>query len=379
MRILVLHSHYLSGSASGENRVVEDESRLLSERGHHVDTWTPRYEGQGAIRTGIGAVWSRRARTETERRVSEQQIDVIHTHNLFPMLSPAVLRTDLPTVMTLHNFRLACLPATLLRAGRICEDCLGNVPWRGVLHGCYRDSRPASSVLATSLALHRAIRTFDRVDRFIVLSEFQRRKLVAAGLDAKRIVVRPNFAWPSKRRQVPGDYMLFVGRVSAEKGLVPLLSFWPQDMPLVVAGDGPELEHARAIAPDGVRFLGAIEATQVLNLLQRARALVVPSLCYEPFGRVIIEAFAAGVPVIANSIGGIPEVVGENRSGLLVPPGNEAAWVDALTRLADDRESTRLGNGAYESWRENFSPELALRSLEQIYRETIEHARTRGR
>jgi glycosyltransferase involved in cell wall biosynthesis len=148
-------------------------------------------------------------------------------------------------------------------------------------------------------------------------------------------------------------------------------------MPLVVAGDGPELEHARAIAPDGVRFLGAVEAAQVVNLLQRARALVVPSLWYEPFGRVIIEAFAAGVPVIAGNIGGISEVVDEDRSGLLIPPRIEAAWLDALARLASDRESKRLGQGAYESWRENFSPEVALRSLEQIYREAIEHAQSK--
>ena len=177
MRILALHSQYLSGAASGENRVVEDESRLLSEGGHHVDTWTPRYEETSAIRAGLGAIWSRHALTETVRRAFEQEIDVIHAHNLFPMLSPAVLRADLPTVMTLHNFRLACLPATLLRAGQICEDCLGHAPWRGIVHGCYRNSRSAGAVLATSLTLHRAIRAFDCVDRFIVLSEFQRQKL----------------------------------------------------------------------------------------------------------------------------------------------------------------------------------------------------------
>lgn len=171
IRILVRHSQYLSGAASGENRVVEDESRLLSEGSHHVDAWTPRYEKTGAIRTVISTVWSRRARMETVRRVSEQQIDVIHAHNFFPMLWPTILRTDRPTVMTLHNYRLACLPATLLRGGRICEDCYGHGPWRGIAHGCYRDSRSASLVLATSLTVHCAIRTFDHVDRFIAASE----------------------------------------------------------------------------------------------------------------------------------------------------------------------------------------------------------------
>jgi glycosyltransferase involved in cell wall biosynthesis len=376
MRAFVVHSYYLSGAASGENRVVEDESRLLSEGGHHVDAWTPRYEETGAIRAGIGTVWSRRAQTETARRVSKQQIDVIHAHNLFPMLSPAILRTDLPTVMTLHNFRLACLPATLLRDGRLCEDCLGHVPWRGIAHGCYRDSRSASSALATSLTLHRAIRTFDRVDRFIVLSEFQRQKLGLAGLDQEQMVVRRNFAWSAERRSEPGDYFLTLGRLSAEKGLDTVIGSWHSPLPLLVVGDGPERERLQALARRGVEFRGAVDADEAARLLRRARALLIPSRCYEGSPRAVIEALAAGVPVIASDIGGLPEHVSHDLSGLLVPVDDVEAWAEAVEALADDEMSERLGQGAYESWRENFSPEMALRSLEQIYREAILKART---
>lgn len=375
--VLIIHSRYLSGSASGENRVVEDESRLLTEGGHHVDTWTPQYEEAGAIRAGIGAIWSRRARTETARRASKQQIDVIHAHNLFPMLSPAVLRTDLPTVMTLHNFRLACLPATLLRAGRTCEDCLGHALWRGVAHGCYRDSRSASSVLATSMTLHRAIRTFDRVDRFVVLSEFQRQKLSLAGLDSERMVVRRNFAWPAERRSGPGEYFLTLGRLSAEKGLDTVVGSWRSPLPLLVVGDGPERARLEEIARPGVEFRGAVEPDEAAGLLRRARALLYPSRWYEGSPRAVIEALAAGVPVIASDIGGLPEHVSHDLSGLLAPVDDADAWVEAVEALADDATSERLGQGAYESWRESFSPEVALSSLEQIYREAIEHGESR--
>jgi glycosyltransferase involved in cell wall biosynthesis len=374
MNVLILHSRYASGSNSGENRVVEDEFRLLSEGGNHVDAWTPRYEQMGAIRAGIDAVWSRRARTETARRVSEQQIDVIHAHNVFPMLSPAVLRIDLPTVMTLHNFRLSCLPATFLRDGRICEDCLGHVPWRGIAHGCYRDSRSASSVLATSLALHRAIRTFDRVDRFIVLSEFQRQKLGFAGLDPERMVVRRNFAWPAERRRGPGEYFLILGRLSAEKGLDTVIGSWRSPLPLLVVGDGPERERLEALARPGVEFRGRVESDEAAGLLSRARTLLYPSRCYEGSPRAVIEALAAGVPVIASDIGGLPEHVSHDISGLLVRVDDADAWAEAVEVLADDATSERLGQGANESWRKNFSPEVALTSLEQIYREAIEHA-----
>jgi glycosyltransferase involved in cell wall biosynthesis len=375
--VLIVHSQYLSGVASGENRVVEDEYRLLTEGGHDVDAWTPRYEERGAVRTGLGAVWSKRARAEIGRRVSKRPVDVIHAHNLFPMLSPAVLRLDLPTVMTLHNFRLACLPATFLRDGRICEDCLGRVPWRGVRHSCYRVSRAASLALATSLTLHRAIRSFDRVDRFIALSEFQRAKLIAAGLDGERICVRPNFAWPAPRREGPGECFLTLGRLSPEKGLDTIVSSWSSRVPLVVVGEGPEQARLEAMARPGVEFRGAVESEAVPGLLGRARALLYPSRCYEGSPRAVIEALASGVPVIASDIGGLPEHVEDGVSGLLVRADDEKAWAGAIERLEDDAESERLGQGAYEAWRTRFNPEIGLASLEAIYRKAIEYAKSR--
>lgn len=377
LSMLIVHSEYLSGAASGENRVVGDERRLLLEGGHDVDTWTPRSKESGAIRAGLGAVWSRRARAEIHRRVSSWSVDLIHVHNLFPMLSPAVLRLDLPTVVTLHNFRLACLPATFLHDGRICEDCLGHVPWRGVWHGCYRQSHTASLALATSLTLHRAIRSFDHVDRFIALSEFQRAKLVAAGLDNERIRVRRNFAWPAERRSGAGEYYLTLGRLSAEKGLDTMIGSWRSPQPLLVVGDGPERAGLEAIARPGVEFRGAVEADEAAGLLRRARALLYPSRCYEGSPRAVIEALAAGVPVIASDIGGLPEHVEDGVSGLLVHADDGEAWASAIERLEDDAESERLGQGAYEVWRTRFSPEIGLASLEAIYREAIEQAVSR--
>ncbi|MHB8059234.1 MAG: glycosyltransferase family 4 protein [Gaiellaceae bacterium] len=372
MRILILHSRYSSGSTSGENRVVEDERRLLAEAGHHVDTWTPLYRESSSIPGGLGAVWSRRACAEVRRRVSEQRIDVVHAHNLFPVLSPAVLRLPVPTVLTLHNFRLACLPATLLRDGAICEDCFRHSPWRGVVHACYRSSRPASLVLATSLTVHRAIRIFDRVDRLIALSEFQRAKLAAAGIDTQRAVVRQNFAWASERRTGPGSYFLTLGRLSDEKGLDTVVSSWRSRLPLVVVGDGPERARLEAIARPGVEFRGAVEADEVPRLLRDARALLYPSRWYEGSPRAIVEALAAGVAVIASDMGGLPEHVEDDVSGLLVPADRPDAWAAAIERLENGGESERLGQGAHEAWGARFSPEFALSSLEEIYREAIE-------
>ena len=208
----------------------------------------------------------------------------MHVHSLYPRLSPAVLRV-LPAraavVLTLHNFRLMCLPATYLRDGVVCEDCAGRTPWQGVKHACYRDSRAASAALALSLVVHRSLRTFSHVDRFLAVSEFVRGKYVEAGIDAGRIGVKPNFTWPSERRTGAGGPVLYLGRVTREKGLDTVLQALPDGLELVVAGDGPERARLEQQAGPRVTFLGSVGAADAQELLRSARALVVPSRWYE--------------------------------------------------------------------------------------------------
>jgi glycosyltransferase involved in cell wall biosynthesis len=274
--------------------------------------------------------------------------------------------------MTLHNFRLACLAATMLRDGLPCQSCLGRPPWRGVAHGCYRDSRAASAVLAGSLRTHRALGSFDRVTLFAAVSQFVRDKLVEGGLDPERVRVRHNFSWPMRRRTGAGSTFLVLGRLSPEKGIDTVLGAWNGHGRLVIAGDGPERARLTALAPAGVEFLGAVKADAVPALLTNARALLLPSRCYEGSPRAVVEALAAGVPVIASDIGGLPEHVEDGVNGLLVPPDDVDAWAEAIDRLRDDDVSMELGEGAYRRWRAEFSPEVALESLLAVYREAIE-------
>lgn len=376
MKSLVLHCRYLTGNVSGENRVVEDEVELLRRNGHEVVPWTPSFDLERRKLAGaVDAVWSRSAVSRVRAVLARERPDVMHVHNLFPVLSPSVLRAahehEVPVAMTVQNFRLLCLPATLLRDGRICEDCVGKVPWRGVLHGCYRDSRAASAVLALSLSLHRRAGTFDEVTMYAPASRFVRDKLVEAGFDAGAMRVRPNFAWPSGVRDGPGEYFLYLGRLAVEKGLDTIVQAWSGQRALVVVGAGPDEARLRRLAHGGVEFRAAVPPDEVGVLLQQARALVLPSRWYEGWPRVAVEAFAAGVPVIASDIGGLPELVVSEENGLLVAPDRPASWMDAVRRLCDDAESNRLGVGALRSWEKRYSPEVGLRSLEELYEWTI--------
>jgi glycosyltransferase involved in cell wall biosynthesis len=384
MKVLVLHSRYLSGPSSGENRVVEDEVELLRAAGHEVRLWAPSPEDAPAAspaRLAARAVWSRAAASQVARLAETLRPDVVHVHNLYPMLSPAVLRTAFaPVVVTLHNYRLLCLPATFLRDERACEDCLGKLPWRGVAHRCYRGSAGGSAALAASLAVHRRAGTFRQVSAFLAVSEFVRDKHVEAGMDAARIRVKPNFVAAMPRREGPGGGFLYLGRLSSEKGLDRLIGQW-RDVParLEVVGDGPERARLEAAAPENVEFRGAVPPGEVGAYLARARALVLPSICYEGAPRTVVEAYASGVPVIANRNGALPSVVADGVTGLLVDPGSPGGWRDALGRLGDDAASVRLGEGAFAAWHSRYSPEQGLADLEAAYTAVTAGPGPRGR
>jgi glycosyltransferase involved in cell wall biosynthesis len=387
MRMLVLHSRYRSGALSGENRTVDDEVRLLREAGHEVHLWSPSPEGFDSadlVRTGLRAVWSRRSAAHVAELIRRHHPEVVHCHNLFPALSPTVLRAArrVPAlVATLHNYRLLCLPATFLRNGKICEECLGRLPWRGVRYRCYRNSAPASAVLASALSAHRALGSFDFVSLFLAVSGFVRDKHIEAGLAPERIHVKPNFAWETPRRRGPGDYYLFLGRLSYEKGIDRLLDAWRLGQPLrslLIVGDGPDRVRLSRRAPPGVEFRGAVSSDEVPGILARARALVLPSLTYEGAPRSVLEAYAAGVPCIVSAAGALPELVEHGVSGLLVRSDDAGAWGAALERLAAEDFAQRLGEGARRIWRERYSPQRGLAELEYAYALAREGAAARG-
>lgn len=380
MRILIVHSRYRSGPASGENQVVSDEVRLLEEAGHDVAVLDPVPEDQRGLqllRAAKDVVWSSGSVRDIRTLLRIHSPDVVHYHNVLTGLSPAVLREALnekvPAVMTLHNYRLMCLPGTFLRAGHPCELCSGKAPWPGVRYSCYRGSKGASGVLATSLVLHRRLGSFEAIDRYLAVSDFLRTKHVEGGVRPDRIEVKPNFSWRVPKAQEVGDYFLFLGRLAPEKGVDTLMEAWSgvSEIKLVVAGDGPSSQELQQKAPSSVEFLGTVNHNEVGSLLAGARALLVPSIWYEGAPRSILEAYSAGVPVLASRIGALPEVVEDDVSGQLAPPGDAGAWRDAIERMSDSTLAKRLGEGASSIYERLYTPEQGLARLERVYAEVI--------
>ena len=208
MRVLMVHCRYQI--RGGEDECYEAEQRLLREAGVEVDGYEDdnrRVERQGKLRTAVATVWSKSTYDAVRARLRAKRYDLVHVHNFFPLISPAVYHAaqaeGCAVIQTLHNYRTACPAGTFYRDGRVCEDCLGRkVPWPGVVHGCYRGSRAGTAAVAAMIAGHRLIGTWqNKVDLYIALNEFMRAKAIAGGLPAHKIVIKPNFVRPRPGRR----------------------------------------------------------------------------------------------------------------------------------------------------------------------------------
>ncbi|MGH8511609.1 MAG: glycosyltransferase family 4 protein [Gammaproteobacteria bacterium] len=373
-RVLIVHSAYQH--RGGEESVVEAEIALLESHGHEVETYF-RHNDDIASSSGMAvvgqALWSARTTREIGSRIAAFHPDVIHTHNTFPLISPALYwiaeRCGVPVVQTLHNFRLMCLNALFLREGHACEDCLGHLPWRGVVRKCYRGSGAASTVLAGMLTLHRGLGTYrNKVARYIALNDFCRNKFIEGGLPAERIVVRPNFVEFPAPEVLPRQGMVFVGRLSVEKGVATLrrAAALLHDARLRVAGDGPEAALLDNVG--GVTRLGSLPGEAVRREMNSAVALVVPSIWYETFSMVIVEAFACGTPVIASRIGVLPDLVRDGETGLLFEPGNTRDLADKMAwALAHPDQMAEMGRKARTQYEAEFSAGVNYQRLMKIY------------
>ena len=373
-RVLVVHNAYQQ--RGGEDTVVESEIALLRSHDHAVETYFRSNDdvaGMSSLALARQTLWSDRTPHDLTEVITRFQPDVIHVHNTFPLISPSLYwtadRAGVPVVQTLHNFRLMCLNALFLREGKVCEDCMGHVPWRGVVRACYRGSRTASATLAGMLLLHRGLGTYqNKVTRYIALCEFSRSKFIEGGLPAERVVVKPNFVDFDLPEPVARKKLLFVGRLSVEKGVATLaqaMMLLP-DAKLRVAGDGPEAGLLDGMA--GVTRLGSQPGETVRQEMSGAIALVVPSICYENFPRTIAEAFACGLPVIASHIGALADIVQDGETGLLFEPGNPRDLADKMTwALAHPEQMAAMGRNARAQYEAKFSAEVNYRHLMEIY------------
>lgn len=362
-RILFVHNSYQQ--KGGEDSVVDDEINLLRENGHDVFEYrisNDKIKSMNKLDLLKTTIWSKYSTQDIKKITDNFSPDICHIHNTFPLISPSIYweldKKNIPIVQTLHNFRIACPQAMFLREGKICESCLGKIPLQGIVHGCYRDSITQTAVLSSMLVTHRILGTWkNKVTSYIALNEFSKEKFISAGIPSEKIKIKPNFVIKTNQEQHDReDYFLYVGRLSKEKGISTLLEVF-KNLPskkLLVAGDGPE--KSILMGHDNINCIGHVGKEQVINLLLKAKAIIIPSICYENFPKIVVEAMAYGTPIIASNIGSLAAIIEDNFNGFLFEPNNAESLIKKMDFINENKNArTKISRNALDTYKELYS------------------------
>ena len=382
-RVLIIHNRYRQ--PGGEDVCVQAQAKLLTKRGHDVRVFEKdnreidRYGLFGKINLYFKTAENPVAALEVEQIAKEFQPQVALIHNTLPLLSPSIYAplkaAGVKVVQYLHNYRLVCPAGTLFRDGAPCTLCVDGTLEHAAKYNCWTGSKFATLALNRMLDHHRRARTWQtKVDLFVALNSYMREVVVKKGVaPADRIVVQPNFVEvPPVQNGEPGDEFVFLGRLTAEKGVMTLAAAQAlaPDATIRILGDGPLMADVRAAAAKQPKLLvpGHVAREDALKNLAASRALIFPSLWPEGCPGVIQEAFALGKPVIAARVAGAMELVTDGETGLLFDPGNAEQLAACMKKLRDDPAlADRLGAAARAKYEKDFSPDAGYRRMTENF------------
>ncbi len=386
MKILLAHNYYQQ--PGGEDTAFRAERDMLKEYGHTVIEYTDhndRIKIMSPMAVARDTIWSTYSYNRILQIVKKEKPDIAHFQNTFPLISPsayyACYRAGLPVVQILQNYRFMCPAATLYRNNQICKICIKKIlPWPSLIYSCYHSSLIHTVVLAAMLTIHRWLRTWQKqVNAYIALTQFGRKLFIESGLPEERIFIKPNFIYPEPQaRETNGSYVLFVGRLSKEKGISTMLRAWKllKDIPLKIAGDGPLMNEVKNIVNNNkmknIEILGFQTKEQIISLIKGSKFLVFPSEWYEGLPLTIIEAFACGVPIIASRLGAMEEIIHNGYTGLHFIPGNYENLAEKIEWSWVHKEKMEeMGENARKEFEEKYTSVQNFKILNKIYENAI--------
>ncbi|MGH4119462.1 glycosyltransferase family 4 protein [Clostridium sp.] len=388
-KVLIVHNYYLI--PGGEDTVVENESTMLMENGHEVIFYT-RHNDEiknisilGKIKLFFVSIFSVKTYREVKKIIKEEKIDIVHVHNTLPLISPSVyyaaFKVKVPVVQTIHNFRLICPAATLTRNGLICEKCIKNGLAPALKYKCYRKSYLQTFAIVTMLKIHRMLKTYQKINGYIALTEFNKNKLLSL-VDDDKVHVKPNFVKGTsnrkdEKREVE-NYFVFIGRLDKLKGIDLIIESWKdiKETGLIVLGDGPLKKELDCLIKDSkinnIQLLGFMKREEAFEILKKAKAIIMASQWYEGFPMTIVESFSLGVPVIAGDIGNLGAIITHKKNGLLFKYRSKDDLKENIDMLINDNElNEKLSVGAYKTFIENYDDKINYKYLNNIYSELI--------
>lgn len=382
--VLMAHNYYQV--PGGEDTVFHNEINVLEKNGHKVTKYTRHNdEIKGGVlsklKLGIDTIFSFKTYKEVKKLIDENEIDVVHVHNTLPLISPSIYYAarakKVPVVQTIHNFRLLCPGATFTRNGEICEDCVSKCLEQSLKHRCYRDSLTQTFIMYAMLKFHRIIGTYNKIN-YITLTNFNKNKLLNLVKDESKIYVKPNFV--EKRDKVERaleDYFVYIGRLDDIKGINFLVEAWKEidkNIDLYVIGTGPEEEKVKKFIKENdiknIKMLGFMQREEAFKIIQKSRAIIVPSKWYEGFPMTIAESFSLGVPVIGSKVGNIESIIDDRTSGLLFEMNNKTSLKEIIDHIFYNKEKNEeLGENAYKTFYKYYTDENNYKTLSSIYQD----------
>ena len=270
---------------------------------------------------------------------------------------------------------MICPGATLFRNGELCEECLESGVVHSIQYGCYRGSKAATAAVVAMIQVNRLARNYSKVSKYVALTNFAATKLIEGGFPKDKIVVKSNFLNdPPEPAYEVGDYLLYIGRLSEEKGVYILLQALASisvDIPLKIAGDGPDRKRLEKYCVDNqlsVEFLGHQNKESLYQYMKLSSMIVMPSLWYEGFPIVLLEAYACGKPVVASRIGSLDELVIEGKTGRKFTPGSPQELARVIKLMMADADLLKtMGVSARSEYDDKYSKSVNIKSLMELY------------
>lgn len=381
MKVLVIHTNYQY--KGGEDTVVDEEIQLLQSAGTQVELLAFNNDKNSLLKL-IQLPFNLQSYLKTKKKLAAFKPDIVHIHNLHFGASASVIyaikKSNIPFVITIHNYRLLCPSGILFHKGKLFLASLNqNFPWKAVQKGVYKNSKPITFWLGLSMYLHNQLGTWKTPNRYIVLSEHAKKLFLNSklGLSEKQIVVKPNFcSAPEFEEKKRSAHFLYVGRLSEEKGLMLLLeAFSSCPYKIKIAGDGPLKDEVIRYSSQypNIEFLGILNKTEVFSLMQNCSALVFPSIWFEGMPLTIIEAFACSTPVISSRIGAMETMIISGFNGLHFESQNIEDFKNKLNEWYNLTEQLKLEyqKNAQKTYKLNYTPQQNLKQLLSIYNQVI--------
>lgn len=382
--ILIVHNNYQI--PGGEDTVVLNEKELLKNNGHEVILYSrdnseiKRFSVFHKLLLPFITIFNIHTYRDIKRIIKEKNIDIVHVHNTLSLISPAVyyaaLGSKVPVVQTVHNFRMLCPGATFYRDGAICEDCVKHSLICAIRHGCYRKSKIQTFVCVLNLLIHRAIGIYKKIN-YICLTEFNKNKFIQLKqIRPSQVYIKPNFVErssdviPAEKRS---DQFVFAGRLDKSKGIDILFKAWKhmgkRAPKLVVCGTGPMEGWCRAFIDKNelrsIEMKGFIPNAEVCKILAVSKAAILPTRLYEGFPMGILEAYAAGCPVLVSDVGNAGNIVLEGISGSKFLPDSPEDLVRAIHRFNGYKDIVTSTDMEYQK---KYTKIQNYKSLLEIYR-----------